>query len=228
VLKLFHPGPDRERAEREFRIAHAVREAGLPAPAAYEVVRVAGRWGLVFERVDGPSLFDHVQARPWRLPWAVRLLTELHVRVHRCPATTDFPAQRDRLANRISTAGLPTQIRDAAVRRLADLPDGSAVCHGDFHPGNVLVTRRGPIVIDWGRATRGHPLGDVACTARLIRTAVLPPWAPGFMHLVLRGTRPVLYRRYLARYLRQAGGTCREVEAWMGPLAAAAGDVSGW
>jgi aminoglycoside phosphotransferase (APT) family kinase protein len=29
--------------------------------------------------------------------------------------------------------------------------------HGVFHPANVLFTAGGPIVIDWGRATRGDP-----------------------------------------------------------------------
>jgi uncharacterized protein (TIGR02172 family) len=222
VLKLFHAGQDVERAEREFRITRTVYAAGLPVPAAFELVEVAGRRGVVFERVDGPSLLDHVQARPWKLRWAVRLLAELHTRIHQCPAPADLPAHRDWIANRIAVAPVSARVRDAAYRRLAILPDGGTVCHGDFHPGNILITRRGPVIIDWGRAARGYPLGDVACTARLIRTAGLPPWAPAFMHLTLRATRPILYRKYLAGYLRQVGGTRAEVEAWLGPLAAAA------
>ncbi len=175
VLKLFHPGQDRERSEREFRTTRAVHAAGLPVPAAHELVEVAGRWGVVFERVEGPSLLDHVRARPWTLPWSVRLLAELHTRVHRCPAPGGLPTHRESIADRITAAPLSAEARAAARRRLAALPDGEVVCHGDFHPGNVLVTRRGPMIIDWGRAARGHPLGDVACTARLIRTAGLPP-----------------------------------------------------
>lgn len=52
-------------------------------------------------------------------------------------------------------------------RELFELsPFGSAIIHGDVHPGNALVRRRGgrdqPILIDWGRARRGSPLEDVA------------------------------------------------------------------
>jgi len=222
VLKLFHAGQDVERAEREYRVTRTVLAAGLPVPAAYELVEAGGRRGVVFERVNGPSLLDHVQARPWKLPWSVRLLAELHTRVHRCPAPVDLPAHREWIAERIANAPLTAVIRDAACRGLAALPDGDVICHGDFHPGNILITRCGPVIIDWGRAARGHPLGDVACTARLIRTARLPPWAPAFLHLTLRVTRPILYRKYLAGYLRMAGGTRAEVEEWLGPLAAAA------
>jgi aminoglycoside phosphotransferase (APT) family kinase protein len=223
VLKLFHPGPDEERAGREYRVTRTVHAAGLPVPAAHEVVRVAGRWGLVMDRADGPSLFDHVRAGPWRLASSVRLLAELHVAIHRCSAPAGLPTTREWIAGRLATAAIPECIREATRCRLAALPDGTALCHGDFHPGNILVTRRGPVVIDWGRATRGHPLGDVGCTAWLLRNARLPSWAPGFMHLILRGTRPILYRRYLAGYLRHAGGTRRDVEAWLGPLGAAVG-----
>lgn len=226
VLKLFHQGPDRERTEREDRVTRAVHAAGLPVPKVHEVIQIDGRWGLVLERVEGPSMFDHVRARPWLLPWAVRLLAELHVRIHRCPAPPDLPTQRESIAARIGHARLTPGERATVLRRLAALPDGTAVCHGDFHPGNILLTRRGPVVIDWGRAARGHPLGDVAATARLIRTAPVPPWTAWPTHLLLRATRQILDRRYLAEYLRRAGGTRREVEAWQRPLAAATGPGS--
>jgi aminoglycoside phosphotransferase (APT) family kinase protein len=223
VLKLFHAGTGRDNADREYLATRAVHAAGLPAPTAHEVVEVGGRWGVVFDRVDGPSLFEYVQARPWALPWAVRLLAALHAAIHRCAGPAELPTLRERLAGKIDAADHPSAAeRDAARRRLATLPDGTALCHGDFHPANVLMTARGPVVIDWEGATRGHPLGDVAVTSRLIRTAPVPPWAPWVAHLLLRGTRPLLSRRYLKHYFRLQPGMRREVEAWQVPLAAAA------
>jgi Ser/Thr protein kinase RdoA (MazF antagonist) len=45
------------------------------------------------------------------------------------------------------------------------LPTG--VIHGDLHPGNVVLRRRGgrdePVLLDWGRARIGSPLEDVCC-----------------------------------------------------------------
>jgi len=34
-------------------------------------------------------------------------------------------------------------------RKIADLPTGLSTCHGDFHPGNVLLGKTGPMLIDW-------------------------------------------------------------------------------
>ena len=222
VLKLFHPGRPLHAVEREYRVTRAVRAAGVPAPDAFEVVEVGGRWGIVFARVDGPSLLRHVQSRPWAVFDAVRRLAELQARIHRCAAPAGLPSQHERVTAGIDAApGLSADDRRAAHARLAELPDGAALCHGDFHPENVLLTDRGPMVIDWGGATRGHPLGDVAVTARLMRTAALPPWAPAHAHLMMRCFRPALHRSYLKWYFRQCPGPRREVEGWQVPLAAA-------
>src|SRR5262245_22402390 len=86
VLKLFHGPLGRARAEREYRATRAVHAAGLPAPAAYELLEIDGRCGVVFERINGPSLFESVQAKPWTLFGGVRKLSELHAAIHACAA----------------------------------------------------------------------------------------------------------------------------------------------
>jgi uncharacterized protein (TIGR02172 family) len=222
VLKLFHGRALRERADREYAATRAVHAAGLPAPAAYELVEVEGRCGIVFERIDGVSLLGYTQARPWALFGAIRQFAELHARIHDNRAPAGLPSLRERIMARIEAADCSAADKQAARDRLADLPDGTALCHGDFHPGNVLVTPRGPVVIDWGSASWGDPLGDVACTSRLMRTANLPAWSPGYMHLMLKCLRSVMHRSYLKRYLRLRPGTRRQIEKWQAPLAVAA------
>jgi aminoglycoside phosphotransferase (APT) family kinase protein len=61
-------------------------------------------------------------------------------------------------------------------RRLDDVPplDGGAVVHGDLHPGNVLLSPDGPVVIDWSNAGPGDRAADVATTWMLLATGVPP------------------------------------------------------
>jgi uncharacterized protein (TIGR02172 family) len=223
VLKLFHVGIAADRAEREFGIARAVHAAGLPAPAVYEVVEVAGRRGIVLERIEGVSLLRQTQARPWRLLAAIRQLAELQAQIHRRICPPELPSQRDWISSRIQQSqALSAAAKEAALRALNKLPDGEAVCHGDFHPQNIFLTARGPVVLDWETATRGDPLGDVACTSRLIQFASLPSKSPWYAHQLLRCTRPILHRFYLRQCLRQHAGTREQIAAWEVPLAAAA------
>jgi aminoglycoside phosphotransferase (APT) family kinase protein len=53
---------------------------------------------------------------------------------------------------------------------LAEIDDGRrALCHFDLHPGNVIVSAKGWVVIDWLTASSGPPAADFA------RTLVLDP-----------------------------------------------------
>ena len=65
------------------------------------------------------------------------------------------------------------------VRSLADLHerlhaipfDGGSLIHFDLHPDNVLVSQRGPVVIDWTNARGGSAAADVAMTWLILETS---------------------------------------------------------
>ena len=63
------------------------------------------------------------------------------------------------------TTVLPANLQLAALNMLRQLPDDDKLCHGDFHPDNIIVAPDGLVVVDWANAVCGHPLADVARTA---------------------------------------------------------------
>lgn len=67
--------------EREARIMEHARVRGFPVPA----VRELRDGGMVLDRIDGPTMADHLKRRPWQLPSQVRLLGDLHRRLHAIP-----------------------------------------------------------------------------------------------------------------------------------------------
>ena len=154
VLKLFFDCWPADRVDYEARMARAVHASGLPVPAVGEIVEIRGRLGVLFERVDGPTMLQTLAAEPRRLPPCARLLAELHADMHSNSISLGLPLQRRRLADKIQTAEvLSNRLREAALKALETLPDGDRLCHGDFHPGNVIMTVRGPMLIDWPDAT---------------------------------------------------------------------------
>jgi len=64
--------------EREARIMAHARAHGYPVPRVHEV-RVDG---MVLERIDGPTMGQHLASHPWLLPRYVRALASLHARLH--------------------------------------------------------------------------------------------------------------------------------------------------
>jgi aminoglycoside phosphotransferase (APT) family kinase protein len=220
ALKLFREGWGRDAAEHEAEVARVIFDAGAPAPRVDGVIEVAGRAGVLYERIAGPSLLGVLLARPWRLPLVARTLAQTHAALHArsAPQLLDL---RGMLAHRIRAATpLPTAHRDAALRALEALPDGEALCHGDFHPDNVLLSARGALVIDWENAARGDPLFDVARTLLLLdASAVYPTSVAG--RATRRAFSLALRARYLRHYRRLRPFDSARLAAWNVPVAAA-------
>lgn len=215
ALKLFFEGVPLAKVQHEFAATRAVHEAGYPSPAVHEIIQVGSRHGLVMDRVDGASLVEAVERKPWTLFGAARQLADLHARLHAHAAPPTLRTQREQIASWIAEAhDLPKRDRDQALASLPKLPSGEVLCHGDFHPANVLLAAHGPVIIDWSRATRGHPLGDVARTAHLIRFAEVPPDAAPLIEFILRFGRSLLLRTYLKRYFELRPGSAADLALW--------------
>jgi len=169
VLKLFYDWFGLENIENEARITRAIHASGLPTPAVGEIIRVNARYGLVYERVHGNTMWKMVQRRPWnvfRYGWR---MAELQVALHTSTAPADLPSQRHVLEYNINHAeALPAHLRSRVLAALNTMPDGDRLCHGDFYPSNILMTSKGEIIIDWFRASSGNPLADLARTTNLV------------------------------------------------------------
>lgn len=222
VIKLLRPGFPERLGEHEALVAALVADAAVGAPRFVGTTRVEERFGLVYERLHGPSMLDRVARRPWEIDRAARRFAELHAAMHEANGT-GLPSQKAEVARMIERAGprLPHDARLAARARLAALPDGVAICHGDMHAGNVLVTPRGEVVIDWETASCGDPAGDVARTLFLMQFGGVPAHVPR----VQRGLIAVARRRFSSTYVRQYRRLRRmddrDVAAWRLPILAA-------
>lgn len=221
ILKLYRDWCPSNWVDYEARIAAVVNQAGLPAPRAFDIVEVNGRRGLVYERVVGDSMLEAMSRRPYKLPAFGRMLADLHLEMHRLAVPT-LPAQHDLLERSINSAkSLPDDLRAAALQALALLPEGSRLCHGDFHPDNVLMTTKGPLIIDWMTASRGNPWADVARTHLLLSIGQTPRTLNLLMRLLILLGRRTFYRAYMRRYQSSATGGKRQLQAWIPVMAAA-------
>lgn len=223
ILKLYRREWPSSAVEHEARVARAVRDAGLPAPPVGDLVQIAGRAGLIFDRCGGRDLTSSMSRRPWRMRHGARLLARLHVQIHDA-AVPALPSQREWLARRIGEATmLPLAVRQAALDALAAQPAGDRACHGDFHPGNVLLTRDAALVIDWPLVTSGNPVADVAQTSLLLTSAAPLSGRSAFLLRAppLERARRWFCDLYLAAYTSTRTVCPRSLAEWT-PLVAAA------
>jgi len=209
VLKLYRPGFGGHRAE-----AAALRSLDGIAPRLLDVVERDGRVGLVLERFDGPDMLTVLRRQPWRVLGLADALATAQLAVHRVAAPADLSDLPQVLAARIHEAGLPRNPLSFAMRVLDGLPDGDRLCHGDYHPGNVLLAADRTAVIDWAGAARGVPEADHARTLLLLRWADPLPGTPMLSRALIAAGRSLLAQRY-ARTYRRGAPPVRHLDSWL-------------
>jgi hypothetical protein len=166
VVKLYRSAAPKPTAFREAAIHSTVEALGLPLSAVWRVQQIDGRWGIVFDRVRGPSFAEQIRDYMAQAAQYLPILARLHRRIHTHLAN-QFNILKVSLATDIARTKLLTPRKQVLLSGLAEMPDGDRLCHGDFHPMNVLGESSRPIVIDWPNACCGDPAGDV-CRSYLI------------------------------------------------------------
>ncbi len=201
VLKLFFPAIPESWIDREVSIGRYIHEAQLPVPQVFGRLEVNDREGVVYERIDGPSLLNQLARMPWKAVPYARLLANLHAQVHMISAPLGLETQREWARGGIpNTDKLSEELKASILHLLASMPDGNQLCHGDFHPGNIIISHRGPVIIDWMTASRGTMCGDVARTSIILEAAQAPEGTP--MRWLLEWVRKSFLATYLKTYFQ--------------------------
>ena len=226
ILKLYGSEAPPGWVEHMGQVDRALHAAGLPVPAAEEPIEIDGGLGLIYERIEGEpmanGLLGPAGVDPDTVVGLAHVFAEVHAQVHACGSIPGVPEQREiypTIIRRIDT--LPSDLKDPTVEAFDKLPRGDRLCHGDYHPYNVLISPRGPVVIDWNNAHIGNPLEDVARSALILEGVSVSQ--PSVRSSIERFTEV-----YLDRYFQLRPGDPQQLEAWR-PIVAAvrlADDIS--
>ncbi len=215
VWKCFYEGTAVEQVLREAANLQAAGRQGIPAPDVMHTR--ADAIGMAF--VDGTTM-EQAMGSVQRVLGLAAAMGRLHAQIHRCSGAELAQRQEQKLGSAVAGARmLPPQLRDCLLRRL-DRAGGNpgCLCHGDFHPGNIILGANGPVVIDWADASGGWPAADVCRTELLLKGAACGNYRRPMGQRVLIG---VILRRYKYAYSRSLPLRPEDMAFWT-PIVAAA------
>ncbi len=221
ILKLYVSGFPSQAIQEEWEVSCIAHERGLPVPKALEQLSLNGRSGIVFERADGITLLEQIIRDPAQADDYARKLAALHWEMHQWRAEDMLRPQQDLWRGHIMQAAeLEEEEKRKIIRYMDRLPGGDRICHGDFHPANVLMGQK-DWILDWMTGTSGHPAGDVARTAILLQHAILPEHSPVEVRQVFSTAREQLAAVYLEHYCELSGLDELDIQRWYLPVIAA-------
>jgi thiamine kinase-like enzyme len=220
VLKLFRAGMPLDSIEEEFRIASTVYHAGVTTPEPFEMIDFNGRMGIVYQKAIGQTMLSTFSKKPWTIRNGATRMAKLHASMH-SRHVLELPNQKEMLTARIDEAPLLTMEEKQKIKaHLNDLRDDSKLCHGDFHPDNIIVGAS-EWVFDWMTGMVGNPAGDVARTMILLKLGTMPDETPKLRVYLFAYLRNQIVKYYTQAYLKNSTISLKEIEQWIVPVAAA-------
>lgn len=187
-----------------------VEHTGLNIPKIKAVTMIDGKWAIVSEYIKGKTLDRLMAENLDKKHEYMEMFVDLQIKVQSCTCPL-LPKLKDKMSRKISQADLDATTRYDLHTRLEGMPKHNKLCHGDFNPGNIIITDDGtPYILDWSHATQGNASADVARTYLLF-------WLNGDIDGA---------EEYLDLFCAKSGTDKQYVQKWM-PIVAASQSVKG-
>ena len=209
-IKVFNEDYSKADVLNEALNQARIEETGLNIPKIHGVTTIDGKWAIVSDYIEGKTLADLMAEDEDKTDEYLNMLVDIQLEIHSktCPLLNKL---KDKMSRKISETELDATTRYELHTRLEGMPKHKKVCHGDFNPSNIIITKDGtPYILDWSHATQGNASADVART---------------YLLFCLNGDTEKA-KKYLEIFCKKSNTAKQYVEKWM-PIVAASQSVKG-
>ena len=216
VLKLFREDRSKTFVEFEIKTGELVQKHYNYAPKVFGKIKINIREGILYEFIDGNNMSEEILKNPLKIRKFAQLLAKLHVEMHK-QRIPDIRSQKAYFEQRIKGEQLLNKTqKQIIINHLRNLESGSILCHGDFHLENVLLSKKGPSVIDWSNLTAGNPHADISRTLYILKHGHDPSSSErsSLLNFLINFFRFYFVKKYFRSYKRQAKVSLKQVRKW--------------
>ena len=210
TIKVFNEDYSKADILNEALNQARVEETSLNIPKVLEVTKIDNKWAIVSEYIEGKTLAQLMEEDKSRFYEYLERFVDIQMEMHskQVPLLNKL---KDKMNRKISETSLDATTRYDLHTRLEAMPKGTKLCHGDFNPSNIIITKDDvPYIIDWSHATMGNASADVARTYLLF-------WLNGDIDGA---------EKYLNLFCKKSDTAKQYVQKWI-PIVAASQSVKG-
>jgi aminoglycoside phosphotransferase (APT) family kinase protein len=163
----------------------------------------------VWEYIEGTTLLDLMKKEPKRFDEFLGRFVDIQLEMHKYNATR-LPVLIDKMHRKIRASALDATTRYELHTRLDGMPRHTKLCHGDFAPSNIVITKNDEAyVIDWSHASQGNASADAAQTWLIFSLN---------QHLFAENSNPA--EQYLKLFCEKTDTARQYVEKWISIVSA--------
>lgn len=161
IIKLFNDYlPDTESVYEANKQSFAY-SCGLSVPNVLDVTKINGKQAIIMEYVEGKTLGELLSENKEKLGYYMDLFVDSQRKIHLVKADSLEPMS-EKLHRQIQSAHILDQrYKSHLLKKLDEMTFEKRLCHGDFHPFNLIISGNDVTIIDWVDSSAGDVRADV-------------------------------------------------------------------
>ncbi|MBN1500481.1 MAG: aminoglycoside phosphotransferase family protein [Spirochaetes bacterium] len=221
IIKVFNSLYLADAVQYEAHLSEEISKTGIIAPKFHYLTTVENKNAIVSDYIDGQLLLTRLLNSPVTACFGImKQMADSQKLIHRTECT-GITSQYDRFSYLINNTGLNTSKKKIILEILQEMITDTAVCHGDFHPGNIIADENGVLyTIDWMNCYYGNCLGDAVRTYLTLVSPFDPFNLPVIKKFFFKIYRLLLGKIYLREYCKNTDIKKRDIKKWIPIIAA--------
>lgn len=185
-------------------------------PKVYEYIQIGKNQAEVMERINGNTMLDNLMRHPFNIRNQIVQFAKMHQQILSIHGGNNLYSIEEVIEGfRKKPLKVEKEIFDFVIQILRGLPTGDSVCHGDFHPGNILVQGDKKYIIDWSGVHVGNYVSDIAHTYLLMTHVPEIPGQSKILHKIISLAGKYIANLYLKEMHRLLNFDKKEFSKWL-------------
>ena len=199
IVKVFKEHFPNTESLYEAKKQEYAYSCGLHVPKILEVTEIKGRQAIIMEYVKGKTVGDLLINNMELAEHYISVCVNAQRKMHAVVVNSDLlEPMSEKLHRQIeSVHNLDEKQKDTLLRKLDSIVFEPRLCHGDFHPFNLIMSNDNVKIIDWVDSSSGDIRADVYRT-----------------YLLYAQSSVELAEMYLRIYCKNTGLSKDEVLQW--------------
>ncbi|MFD3449906.1 aminoglycoside phosphotransferase family protein [Microbacteriaceae bacterium 4G12] len=189
IVKVFKKHLPNTESLYEAKKQDFAYSCGLHVPKVLEVTEIQDRQAIIMEYVEGKTVGDLLVNNMELAEHYINICVDVQQKMHAVVVNSDsLESMSEKLHRQIQSAQhLNEKQKEALLKKLGAISFEPRLCHGDFHPFNLIMSNDSVKIIDWVDSSSGDIRADVYRTYLLYAQSSVE-LAELYLHIYCKNT----------------------------------------